>query len=414
MQSQDALARDWTEFLKADAGRPLDPQIRSHFEALLLTCLSHVRVHTGPLASEFARRLGARAFTFANHIVIGEGEYQPFTDPGFRLLAHELAHAVQQQGQQGTPCGVGDPDSAWEIEAELAAEQVIRGTSPCLTHDPHPVIRRVITIDRSSAKLTVTTRPTVNAPAVASPLMRFTSGGIRATGEVSLNGVNLLDIPIGWSLGFIQAQWIETNWVHYRGQRNNHGSLFLQRARPPARPAQACRDTLGPVGDIFYDTQIGRGLAPALIPVYPLKLSASFADFPSESANLIETNGLTGQPNFIRECQLEFHFCTILVVRDPAGTFHQLKFVYWNLHWQARFLPTNFASALTTPWNITLVAGGNAGNLGPVSNGAVGDKRFTGVLTSPQTQNCNQVFRAAVASPNRTESRVWTNFDVRR
>jgi hypothetical protein len=168
------------------------------------------------------------------------------------------------------------------------------------------------------------------------------------------------------------------------------------------------------VGDIFYDTQIGRGLAPALIPVYPLKLSASFADFPSESANLIETNSLTGQPNFIRECQLEFHFCTILVVRDPAGTFHQLKFVYWNLHWQARFLPTNFANALTTPWNITLVARGNAGNLGPVSNGAVGDRRFTGVLTSPQTQNCNQVFRAAVANPNRTESRVWTNFDVRR
>jgi hypothetical protein len=72
MQSQDALARDWTEFLKADAGRPLNPRIRTHFEGLFLTGLSHVRVHTGPLASEFARRLGARAFTFATTTSLSE------------------------------------------------------------------------------------------------------------------------------------------------------------------------------------------------------------------------------------------------------------------------------------------------------------------------------------------------------
>lgn len=50
----------------------------------------------------------------------------------------------------------------------------------------------------------------------------------------------------------------------------------------------------------------------------------------------------------------------------------------------------------------------------------VNDPRFNGVLTTAQTQTCNQVFRAArtaVSSPgsqNRHERRVWENFDVRR
>jgi hypothetical protein len=404
----------WERFLNADPGKPLDTALRTHLEPAFGTSLEHVRIHTSRAAAEFARRCEARALVFSNHVVFAEGQYAPHSDSGRLLLIHELAHTIQQRHASGAPCAIGDPDSYYESEADDAAMHVIAGRRPVLTDDAQGVIRRVISIDRSSARLRVTSRPTVNTPNLASPVMRFTSGGFQAAGEVSLNGVTLLDIPLGWSLGFIQAQWIETNWVYYRGQSNNHGSIFLQRARPPARPAQACRDTLGPVGDIFYDMQIGRGLSIALIPAYPLKLTVTFADFPSESANLIETNTLTTQPNYLRECQLEFHFCTILTVRDPSNVFHHLKSVYWNMHWQARFQPWNFASALTTPWTITLVDGGNAGNVGNIIDGAPTDKRFTGVLTSAQTQNCNQVFRAAVASPNRAESRVWANFDVRR
>ena len=63
-------------------------------------------------------------------------------------------------------------------------------------------------------------------------------------------------LPRGLDAWVIQAQWIETNWGYYRGQHNSDGSLFVQRARPPARPAQACRDTVGPVGDIFYNTHV--------------------------------------------------------------------------------------------------------------------------------------------------------------
>src|SRR4051794_28936433 len=61
-------------------------------------------------------------------------------------------------------------------------------------------------------------------------------------GVVRMNGF-AADVRDDWNIGWIQAQWIETTWAEYRGQFDSHGSIFIQRARPPARPAQSCRDT---------------------------------------------------------------------------------------------------------------------------------------------------------------------------
>ena len=44
------------------------------------------------------------------------------------------------------------------------------------------------------------------------------------------------DNPAGWTLGLIQLQWIETNWGYYQGEKDIHGSCFVQRgARRPGR-----------------------------------------------------------------------------------------------------------------------------------------------------------------------------------
>ncbi len=268
--------------------------------------------------------------------------------------------------------------------------------------------------------MTVTTRPTVSTPTVnaASGRSNWSSGPIRATGTVSITG-GAGDSAVGWTLGFIQAQWIETNWMHYRGQSNSDGSLFLQRARAPARPNQACRDSVGPVTDIWYNTA-NNDVAVAGVR-FPITLSATFFDQPSETANLQENNSLTSQPNYLREGQLEFHFCSVLALREPGatGAFHQLLHLYWNLHWQARFQPSNFAN-LAAPWTITKISAGTAANVGRVINGRTNDRRFDSMITGAATQNCNQIFRAAIAavavptSPNRRQSRTWTNFDVRR
>jgi hypothetical protein len=57
---------------------------------------SNVRIHADARAAQAAERVGAHAFTLGSDIVFGPGEYRPASDSGRRLLAHELAHVVQQ------------------------------------------------------------------------------------------------------------------------------------------------------------------------------------------------------------------------------------------------------------------------------------------------------------------------------
>jgi len=277
----------------------------------------------------------------------------------------------------------------------------------------------VVSIRPNSARITITQRPTVNPPVVNGTVMSFTGRAVTANGEVTLNGA-AGDSAAGWTVGFLQAQWIETNWCYYRGRLNSHGSIFLQRARPPARPAQACRDTVTPVGGIFYDTTPGTAEMSqgAAGPAFPLRLTVSHFDQPSDSMNLVEQNATTGQPNFLAEAQLEFFFCTVLTVQDPAGGFHHQASFYWNQRWQATFHPTSFAVA-TPAFNIRVLQAGTGVGVSHIIRGTPTDKRFTGVLTSAQTQSCNQVVGAMMAaigpgSVNRHEAAVWRNFDVRR
>ena len=76
-------------------GRPLDGATRDFFEPRLGSDLSRVRVHTGERAAASAASLGARAYAVGSEVVFGAGEYAPRTAAGRRLLAHELAHVVQ-------------------------------------------------------------------------------------------------------------------------------------------------------------------------------------------------------------------------------------------------------------------------------------------------------------------------------
>ena len=57
---------------------------------------SQVRVHTDARAAESARQLNAKAYTLRQHVAFAANEYQPGTLAGRQLLAHELAHTIQQ------------------------------------------------------------------------------------------------------------------------------------------------------------------------------------------------------------------------------------------------------------------------------------------------------------------------------
>src|SRR5690606_8262112 len=56
-----------------------------------------VRIHTDSRAVQSAKQINALAYTSGNHIVFNAGQYQPGSDSGKRLLAHELTHVVQQR-----------------------------------------------------------------------------------------------------------------------------------------------------------------------------------------------------------------------------------------------------------------------------------------------------------------------------
>ena len=89
------------DFSHPSGGQPLPASERSFFEPRFGRNFGEVRVHANAHANEAARNVNALAYTMGHDVVFGEGQYQPGTNPGRSLIAHELAHVVQQ-GAAGT------------------------------------------------------------------------------------------------------------------------------------------------------------------------------------------------------------------------------------------------------------------------------------------------------------------------
>lgn len=77
-------------------GQALDAGIRRSMETHFGRDFSHVKIHADALAAESADEIHAHAYTVGQDVVFGAGQYTPGTTSGARLLAHELAHIVQQ------------------------------------------------------------------------------------------------------------------------------------------------------------------------------------------------------------------------------------------------------------------------------------------------------------------------------
>lgn len=114
----------------ASPGVPLPEKIRSDFERSVGTGLSSVRVHTGAESAVAAEALGAQAYTVGQDIHFGSGFYAPSEPAGIHLLAHEVAHTLQNQGGSHVPqtkLQVSSPGDAAEVEAERAADAIAAG-----------------------------------------------------------------------------------------------------------------------------------------------------------------------------------------------------------------------------------------------------------------------------------------------
>lgn len=136
---------------RLDAGRPIPTDTRHFMEDRFARSFEDVRIHTGDKAASAARSIAANAFTIGSEIVFGKGRWVPETREGKRLLAHELAHVVQQGGKRGALA----PESVSEGEADCVGHSVVEGRAadvsacaalgavqrdPQMTHEPSSII----------------------------------------------------------------------------------------------------------------------------------------------------------------------------------------------------------------------------------------------------------------------------------
>ncbi len=113
------------EVLRSGTGQPLDTATREFMGSRFGEDFSQVRVHTDARAAESAQAINAQAYTAGRDVVFGTGQYAPATPKGRWVLAHELAHVVQQNaaGAQTRPevSQAGDP---FERSADAAAQHL--------------------------------------------------------------------------------------------------------------------------------------------------------------------------------------------------------------------------------------------------------------------------------------------------
>jgi hypothetical protein len=127
--THDAVAG--AEQTASRGGAPLSVDVRGYFEPRFGQDFSRVRIHADGEAAVSARSVWARAFSLGDHIVMGEGEYRPDTQRGKRLLAHELAHVVQQRG------GSQAPKDRFTVAGQARAQPA--ATPPCASGSGVPV-----------------------------------------------------------------------------------------------------------------------------------------------------------------------------------------------------------------------------------------------------------------------------------
>jgi hypothetical protein len=128
-------------------GRKLDAGTRAYMESRFGRDLSNVRVHHDGQAAASARAVNAQAYTVGRNVVFGHSQYAPDTIEGRKLLAHELAHTLQQGAaahRPDLPLSLDAPTSGSEMEAERAVADIAANQAspaPVLAPAPYRIAR---------------------------------------------------------------------------------------------------------------------------------------------------------------------------------------------------------------------------------------------------------------------------------
>lgn len=106
------IPRDIEESIqqRRGGGQPLPESVRNPMEQAFEADFGEVRVHTDAQSDALNRSLQARAFTTGKDLFFRQGEYNPQSSSGMRLIAHELTHVLQQRGSRTSEAINRNPD----------------------------------------------------------------------------------------------------------------------------------------------------------------------------------------------------------------------------------------------------------------------------------------------------------------
>ena len=160
------------------AGQALPGAVRTRMESAFGANFSGVRLHDDATGNQLSERLNARAFTVGQHVACGPGEFRPGTIAGDALIAHELAHVVQQGGASAAaPLGKSAESSgALEADADRSATAAVSS----LWAQGAMLGSRVLPAIRSGLRLSRCSKDTSKAAPALTP-------GKRGTWSISQN-----------------------------------------------------------------------------------------------------------------------------------------------------------------------------------------------------------------------------------
>ena len=182
-------------------GEPLPTAERGYFESRLGADLSAVRIHPGAAA---ATHLRANAFTVGRDIGLAPGRFRPGTREGRLLLAHELAHVVQQGAVRlAPPTGIGAANHPAEREADRAALHVLSGAGgrPSLTLLPAGSGARI-----QCQPANPSPSPAISAPAAPGPAeLRDDDRALLGTWGIALDDADEHRLAADFPQGFLMS-----------------------------------------------------------------------------------------------------------------------------------------------------------------------------------------------------------------
>jgi len=223
----DGVTEGAAAAVEGAAGSPgvsLPEGLQSRLGSALGADVSGVRVHSGAASEQAAQSLNANAYAIGQDIHFGQGTYAPGSPAGDRLIAHEVAHTVQQRGATTSiqeDMQVSTPGDTHEQEAEAFAQSFVAGgTAPVSPVSSGVVSRAIIQRDPPHGAA---------PPAGAQPPAAPPAGGAApAAGTVdkSLAQERLLDYHER-ALNFIRGNhdWMVQNWTHYLARTTQNPML---------------------------------------------------------------------------------------------------------------------------------------------------------------------------------------------